>query len=59
MLFFVFNFKFIVQKGKDHVLCNHFSRLIINKEDMGIKDEVVDVALFIINVVPTWATDIV
>ena len=26
---------------------------------MGIKDEVVDVALFIINVVPTWATDIV
>ena len=59
MSFLVFYFKFVVPKGKDHDLGINFSRLTTREETMGIEDEVVDVVLFTIDVVPPWTIDIV
>ena len=49
----------VVRKGKDHVLADHFSRIPNGEEATGVDDETPDFALFTIDTVPSWASDIV
>ena len=54
-----FDFKVVVRKGKDHVLADHFSRIPNGEEATGVDDETPDAALFAIDTIPSWASDIV
>ena len=48
-----------MRKGKDHVLANHFSRIPNGQDAIRVDDETPDAALFTIDIVPSWATEII
>ena len=52
-------FKVIVHESKDLVLPDHFSRISSREDPTGVDDKAPDVALFTVDIIPEWASDVV
>ena len=49
----------VVKKGINHQGIDHLFRLINGEADMGVPDDLPDVYLFHVEMVPKWSKDIV